>query len=308
VVKIWKGEDVMGVLRMVVFDMDGVLVDIDSSWQTVHRTFKVDNEANFQKHIRDEMNYREFMRSDIGLWGKPHITRITDILDQARLMKGAKETVTALRTKGITTAIISSGILTLAERIKEELGIDHVFANKLLTDEAGYLLGEGEETVNLKNKGVVLEKLCLAAGIRLEECAVVGDSRFDVPLFDKAGLSIAFNPQDRWAREAADVVIDDKDLRRILPAIFNGRSARAHLSFSYEKEETAKIIVGAISPDNFKVPTGLIIKSSRQRTTVHIRIACAKGSGTLLATLNDLLSSIQLAEKTVTTLDAVTGR
>jgi len=297
-----------GLLRMVVFDMDGVLTDIDSSWQTVHRAFKVDNEANFQKHIRDEIDYREFMRSDIGLWGKPHITRITDILDQARLMKGAKETVTALRTMGITTAIISSGILTLAERIKEELGIDHVFANKLLTDEAGYLLGEGEETVNLRNKGVILEKLCLVEGIQPEDCAVVGDSRFDVPLFEKAGLSIAFNAQDLWVREAADMVIDDKDLIWILPAILNGRSTGAHLYFSYEKEETAKIIVGAISPDNYKVPAGLTIKASRQRAEVHIRIVCTKGSGTLLATLDDLLSSIQLAEKTLSTLDAVTGR
>lgn len=297
-----------GLLRMVVFDMDGVLTDIDSSWQTVHRAFKVDNEANFQKHLRDEIDYREFMRSDIGLWGKPHITRITDILDQAPLMKGAKETVTTLRTMGIKTAIISSGILRLAERVREVLGIDHVYANKLLTDAAGYLVGEGEETVNLRNKGVILEKLCLMEGIQPAECAVVGDSRFDVPLFEKAGLSIAFNAQDLWVREAADRVIDDKDLRRILPAILKGSNTGAHLYFSYEKDATAKIIVGAISPDNCKVPAGLTITTSRQKAEVHVRIFCTKGSGTLLATLDDLLSSIQLAEKTLMTLDAVTGR
>jgi HAD superfamily PSPase-like hydrolase len=299
---------VTGLPRMVVFDMDGVLADIESSWQTVHRAFKVNNEANFQKHLRNEMDYREFMRSDIGLWGKPHITRIKAVLDQARLMKGAKETIMALRTTGIKTAIISSGIMTLAERIKEELGIDHVFANKLLTDEAGYLVGEGEEAVNLQNKGVVLEELCRVEGLQLADCAVVGDSRFDVPLFEKAGLSIAFNAQDRWVREAADVVIDDRDLRKILPVIFNGRSARARLSFRYAKEETAAIIVGAISPDNYQVPPGLTITASRRGAEVHIRVFCVKGSGTLLATLDDLLSNIQVAEKTVRALDAVTGR
>lgn len=293
---------------MVVFDMDGVLVDVDSSWQTVHRAFRVDNEENFQKHLRNEIDYREFMRSDISLWGNTHITRIKSILDQARLMKGAKETLTSLRNMGVKTAIISSGIMTLAERIKEELGIDQVFANKLLTDEEGNLLGEGEEAVNLRNKGVVLEKLCRVVGIKPEDCAVVGDSRFDVPLFEKTGLSIAFNAQDPWVRDAADVVIDDKDLRRILPVIISCRSTKAQVYFSYENEETAEIIVGAISPDNFKVPPGLTIQSSRQKAEVQIRICCDKGSGTLLATLDDLLCNIQLAEKTLTTLEAVKGR
>jgi hypothetical protein len=31
-------------LKMAVFDMDGVLVDIDSSWQLIHRAFGTDND------------------------------------------------------------------------------------------------------------------------------------------------------------------------------------------------------------------------------------------------------------------------
>ncbi|GAG35915.1 unnamed protein product, partial [marine sediment metagenome] len=62
-----EGTEMTGLIKMVVFDLDGVLVDIDSSWQTIHRAFGVDNEENFQKHLRNEIDYREFMRSDIGL-------------------------------------------------------------------------------------------------------------------------------------------------------------------------------------------------------------------------------------------------
>ena len=65
----------------------------------------------------------------------------------------------------------------------------------------------------------------------------------------------------------------------------------------------AKVIVGAISPDNFPVPPGLFIKSSSRKTEAETRVFCAKGAGTLLATLDDLLSSIQLAEKTIRTLE-----
>jgi phosphoserine phosphatase len=303
--EVGKGPGMTGSIKMVVFDLDGVLVDVDSSWQTIHRAFDVDNEENFQKHLRNEIDYGEFMRSDISLWGSPHAARLRDIFDQVPLMKGAKEVLDALRKRKLKTAIISSGILMLAERVKDELSIDHVFANRLLTDDEGRLLGEGEEIVTLRNKGVVLERLCHAEAVRLKDCAVVGDSRFDVSLFEKAGVSIAFNAQDRVIQEAADVIIEEKDLKLILPWIIGCRGAKAYVSFRYRTEVAAKVIVGAVSPDNIPVPPGLSIKSSRREAKAETRVFCAKGVGTLLATLDDLLSSIQLAEKTIQTLESL---
>jgi phosphoserine phosphatase len=303
--EVGEGLGMTGSIKMVVFDLDGVLVDIDSSWQTIHRAFNVDNEENFRKHLRNEIDYSEFMRSDIGLWGNPHAAQLRDIFDRVPLMKGTKDVLDALRKRKLKTAIISSGILMLAERVKDELSIDHVFANRLLTDDEGRLLGEGEESVTLRNKGVVLERLCRAEAVKPVECAVVGDSRFDLSLFEKGGVSIAFNAQDRVILEAADVIIEEKDLRLILPWIIGGRGAKAYVSFRYGTEVAAKVIVGAVSPDNFPVPPGLFIKSSRRKTEAETRVFCAKGAGTLLATLDDLLSSIQLAEKTIRTLESL---
>ena len=57
-------------VELVVFDMDGVLVDFDSSWMMVHRAFGTDNEESFQRYIRGEISFEEFMRSDIGKWGR----------------------------------------------------------------------------------------------------------------------------------------------------------------------------------------------------------------------------------------------
>ena len=63
-------------MRMVVFDLDGVLVDIESSWEMIHKVFGVNNEINFQKHLKKEIDFEEFMRSDIRLWNRPNIDRI----------------------------------------------------------------------------------------------------------------------------------------------------------------------------------------------------------------------------------------
>jgi len=203
-------------IKLVVFDLDGVLVDTDSSWRTVHEAFGVDNEENFQRYLRDEISFKEFMRSDIRLWNYIHINQIKRILDQVPLIKGAKETVNALRKAGYKTAIISSGISLLADRIKNELGIDQSFANELLVNQNGHLTGEGKENVELLKKVRILRQLAAIEGITTQQCAVVGDSIFDIPLFKKAGFSIAFNTKDRRVEEAADLAIEDKDLKKIL--------------------------------------------------------------------------------------------
>ena len=39
--------------------MDGVLVDVGSSWKFVHREFGTDNEDNLRKYVDGEIDYFE---------------------------------------------------------------------------------------------------------------------------------------------------------------------------------------------------------------------------------------------------------
>lgn len=208
-------------IKMVIFDMDGVLVDIDSSWQFIHRAFGVSNEENFRDFLNGKIDYAEFMRRDIRLWGNVHINIVKEILAKAPLMKGAKSTIAELREAGFKTAILSAGISVLAERLQAELGIEYALANGLLVDEKGMLSGEGEEVVNLLNKATALRKLVLERQITPRCCAVVADSVFDIPLFKEVGFGIAFKAGDERVREAADIVINRKDLRQILSYLWN---------------------------------------------------------------------------------------
>ena len=203
-------------IELVVFDLDGVLVESESSWQALHDAFGVDNDENFQRYLRGEIDYREFMRSDIRLWGNAPREEIVKMLGRVQLTKGAKEAIKKLRRAGFKTAIISSGISLLADRVKDQLGIGRSYANRLLFDEDGRLTGEAEELVTLLNKNDVLKRLAASEGLEPSECAVVGDSRFDAAMFKEAGFSIAFNPKDELVREAADSVVEERDLSAIL--------------------------------------------------------------------------------------------
>lgn len=206
-------------LRIVVFDMDGVLVDVRSSWQFIHDAFGASNLENVKRYVEGEITYGELMRRDIALWGRVHINRIKETLSAVPLMPGATEVFAGLKGAGLRTGLISAGVSVLADRLQAVLGIDRVFANKVLIDQQGFLTGEGEEIVGLLDKLSVLKRLVAMEKVSLQECAVIGDGPYDIPMFREAGLSIAFNIGDDEVRKAADVVVEGKDLRGILPCL-----------------------------------------------------------------------------------------
>ena len=119
--------------------MDGVLVNIKSSWAFVHKAFNIDERVTFRRYLRGEFDYIEFMRKDIGFWGHVHVNKIRKILNQVPIMLGAEDTLEMLHKNGYLSAIISSGIGILAEKLKKKLGINYVFANELLKDKNGIL-------------------------------------------------------------------------------------------------------------------------------------------------------------------------
>ena len=284
----------MNGLRFVVFDLDGVLVDIDSSWQLVHRWFNTDNKENFVRYLRKEIDFKEFMRSDIRLWNRAPISTIKSILDSAPLMTGAIETIQIIKERRLEPLIVSSGISVLADRIAQELGIRLVYANRLVVDENGKLSGEGEEVVPLDSKDMVLREAMRKYDSRPRDCITVGDSRHDIPFFRVSGLSIAFNAKDEKTRQAADVNVDGRDLRQILPWVTGQRPDKGLVSLDLGREE-AEAVALSLSPDNLKVPSGLSVRTFRKGSKVIMKVTSLKRVDTMLATLDDLLASAELA-------------
>ena len=206
--------------KLVAFDLDGVLTDHISSWMWVHQHFNVDNEEGYRLFQEKKIDDLEFMRKDISLWlkKKPDLKEyeVEEILNKVPITKGSKETFEVLKMNGIKTAIISGGIDLLAKRVGAYVGADFVFANALERRKDGTLTGEGISIVPLRRKDIILAKLQRELNIKKEETVAVGDSLIDIPLFQQAGLAIAFNHKTEELRDYVDVVIDNGDLRKIL--------------------------------------------------------------------------------------------
>jgi phosphoserine phosphatase len=134
-------------------------------------------------------------------------------------MKGSKKCISFLKKNKVETSIISAGLDILANRVAEQLGIDHIYANGIKTDENGFLNGEGLLGVELIGKDKNVKKLSNKLNIPPENIAAVGNSCFDIPMLENCGIGIAFNPEDECIKKAADIIVEEKNLVKIIDHI-----------------------------------------------------------------------------------------
>jgi hypothetical protein len=72
----------------------------------------------------------------------------------------------------------------------------------------------------------------------------------------------------------------------------------AEIRLIYQNEREAEAVAKAVSPDNLEVPPGLQIETVRNGSDVLTTVECQTRLQTLIATLDDLLACVSVAEKT----------
>ncbi|MEB3772847.1 MAG: phosphoserine phosphatase, partial [Desulfurococcales archaeon] len=68
-------------VRIVLFDVDGVLVEEKSSWQVIHRLLGVEEEAEkgTRMYMEGIIDYLGWMRHDTGVWSRNKRVHINDL-------------------------------------------------------------------------------------------------------------------------------------------------------------------------------------------------------------------------------------
>lgn len=73
----------------------------------------------------------------------------------------------------------------------------------------------------------------------------------------------------------------------------------ANINISYKNTKEAKAVAKAVTPDNVKVPKGLLIKTTVRGVRVLTKITCQTRLETFISTIDDLLSAVSVAEKSL---------
>lgn len=184
----------------VVFDLDGVLVPIRSSWEYLHRYFGVYDErlrrANIELFYNGLITYEEWMCRDLALLasrGCIHRHEIVQAFREVKLNDGAEYACECFRSIGAELAIVSGGVNVLAELVGSKLGIKRIYANKLLFDEHGCLLPYGIKVVNPLMKDMIIRALSKELDIPLRNFVYVGDTTWDTSAFKVVNYPVVYN-------------------------------------------------------------------------------------------------------------------
>jgi phosphoserine phosphatase len=203
-------------IKLIAFDFDNVLVDGESLDEVAKLVDSVDEITELtRKAMEGEINFETSLRQRMNLLKGLSLEDIEKVVDEMPIMEGAEETIKELKNQGFKLALITGNFEIITNRFKD-LDIDYIYCNQL-HDEDGKLTGEiSGPLIAEGSKGEVLQELMDQEGLTAEECAAVGDGANDRSMIEKAGLGIAFNAKPAL-KEVADVVVEDKDLKEILP-------------------------------------------------------------------------------------------
>ncbi len=78
-------------------------------------------------------------------------------------------------------------------------------------------------------------------------------------------------------------------------------SVRMELTF--ESHDHAVRVLDAIAPDNYPLPTGIMIDTQVNGSVLLILVECKRGIDSLRATLEDIMSAIDLSIRTYKSVD-----
>lgn len=190
----------MSKIKLVVFDMDGTLLEPRSCWAYIHEHFGTDNSEMLQKYINHKVSDQEFVKSDINLWEEKLGRKICEndinsILDEIKPREGAEELVNRLQKAGINTIFLTGGIQFLAEKWAKKWNMQKPLGNELIDDEDGNLIAKINASGHAK--GSVMDKLLENMNLTKDDVASVGDTVVDLPLFERSRISIAVNTKDK---------------------------------------------------------------------------------------------------------------
>lgn len=148
------------------------------------------------------------------------------VQQQVTVTRGVPELVAGIHAAGARIGVVSGGFHEVVDPLADTLGLDYCRANRLEVADGiltGRVLGD---IIDAEAKASAIEEWAADAGVPLRATVAIGDGANDLRMMDRAGLSIAFDAKDP-VRQAADLVLDERDLSLVLGVLGLPPAARA---------------------------------------------------------------------------------
>jgi phosphoserine phosphatase len=202
--------------RLVFFDMDSTLIDMEIIDEMAHRAevFKEVSRIT-EKARRGDLDFEEALIQRVALLKGLKVKELEKIRDEMKLSEGAEDLVMTLKRLGFKLGLVSGGFHYFADFLKEKLGLDFAFANQLEIKNStltGRILGK---IVDNAQKAKIVNMVSSEEGILLDQTVAIGDGANDILMLGQAGLGIAYNAKQKLER-VANMSVKRARLKNIL--------------------------------------------------------------------------------------------
>jgi phosphoserine phosphatase len=193
--------------KLVVFDMDSTLIQAEVIVELAKLTGAGEQVNRItESAMRGEIDFKESFRQRVALLKGLKAEQLTRISQELPLTDGADLVAKTLKGLGYKLGILSGGFTFVGEYLKERLGFDYMYANKLDIED-GVVTGKVTgEIVDGEKKAALLRELAKKENIALEQTIAVGDGANDLPMISIAGLGVAFNAKPVVRQKASNAI------------------------------------------------------------------------------------------------------
>jgi phosphoserine phosphatase len=193
--------------KLVVFDMDSTLIQAEVIVELA-KLAGVGEQVNkiTESAMRGEMDFKESFRKRVALLKGIKQEQLLKISKNLPLTDGADLVTKTLRGLGYKLGILSGGFTFVGEYLKDQLGFDYMYANKLDIKDGvvtGKVVGD---IVDGEKKAILLRQIAQKENLALEQTIAVGDGANDLPMISIAGLGVAFNAKPIVRQNASNAI------------------------------------------------------------------------------------------------------